>query len=597
MKHIKLGEKSVFGKKKYIFFSIIVLAQTIFFYVVFSNYKVGTHSDEIWNYAFANSYETKELYVSNDGESLMNRWMDSDFLLHYISVEEDHRFAYGQVIRNTAMDQNPPLQYLILHTICSFFPGKFSWYFCFALNLVAFVVTQFYLFRLTESITKKTMVAFATLILYGFGTGAMNIAIFLRIYALGVMFMVIFAYYSHMIYEDAKESKLRAGHYIGMGVSCFLGAYTMHLFLLIAFILTVFYVVYYLITKRYKVFFIHGLFCLSGAVLSILAFPSIFSHLLGPKESHNYSLVKYPTPMQIRLYFYELTKDLFGIHISPLPNPYLEWFLIALVCTIVVVTPFIFVFKKDEWFKKMVSALKNRFVQIGQKSKNISVTLLAYFTATIAMIIIAADRTSVYMMTVFCNRYLFLVYPLAVIFVSSAIYFLIYLLSAHWKPAVIVTICICLIFTVWTHMLHNCWDYLLPEKRVGKICEDFEENANTVIVLNTNWVVTMFAPKLCYTNSYYVMNFRDEVDPELFRNVDKDAPCYFVVDRMPILDENMSYEELEEDPMFGSWAGVAKHEDDFLAPYLELEEVKNFNRVGTEFMMGREFWIYEVEFQ
>lgn len=587
----------MFGKKKYIFFSIIVLVQAIFFYVVFSNYKVGTHSDEIWNYAFANSYETKELNVSNEGNSLMNRWTDSDFLLHYISVEEEHRFSYEQVIRNTAMDQNPPLQYLILHTICSFFPGKFSWYFCFAINLVAFVITQFYLFRLTESITKKTMVAFATLILYGFGTGAMDIAIFLRIYALGVMFMVIFAYYSHMIYEDAKENKLLAKHLIGMGISCFLGAYTMHLFLLIAFILTVFYVVYYLIKKRFKIFLTHGLICLSGAVLSILAFPSIFSHLLGPKEAHNYSLVKYPTPMQIRLYFYELTKDLFGLHVDPLPNPYLEWFLIALGCTIFVVTPFIFVFKKDEWFKKMISALKNRFVQIGHKSKNISVTLLAYFTATITMIIVAADRTSVYLMTVFANRYLFLVYPLAVIFVSCFLYFVTYLLSSYQKPAVVVTMCICIVFAVWTHMLHNSWDYLLNETREGKICEDFEQNSNTVIVLNTDWVLTMFAPKLCYTNSYYAMNFRDEVDSNLFKNIDKTEPCYFVVDRMPILDENISYEELEKDPMFGSWAGIAKHEDDFLKPYLELKEVKGLNRIGTEVMMNREFWIYEVTFE
>jgi len=582
---------------KYALLSIIIFIQCVFLVIVFKYHKVGTHSDEIWNYAFANSYETKELYVSNDGESLMNQWVDSDFLLRYISVEENHRFAYGQVLRNTTMDQNPPLQYLILHTICSFFPGKFSWYFCFALNLVAFVVTQFYLFRLTESITKRTMVAFAALLLYGFGTGAMDIAIFLRIYALGVMLMVIFAFYSHMIYESAKERKYPVKYYVGMGVSCFLGAYTMHLFLLIAFVLTVFYIVYYLIAKRFRAFFEHGLICLSGALLSIAAFPSIFSHLLGPKETHNYSFVKYPTPMQIRLYFYELTKDLFGLHVSPLPNPYLEWFLIALVCLVVVVTPFVFVFKKDEWFKKLVTALKNRLTQIGHKSKNISVTLIAYFVATLTMIIIAADRTSIYLMTVFANRYLFLVYPLAVIFVSCIIYFLIYLLSSYQKPAVVVTMCVCIIFAAWTHMLHNSWDYLLDETREGKLCENFEKNANTVIILNTDWVLTMFAPKLCYTNSYYAMNFRDEVNQNLFKDIDKAEPCYFVVDRFPILDESISYDELKKDPMFGDWAGVAKHEDDFLKPYLELDEVKGLNRIGTETMMNREFWIYEVEFE
>jgi len=592
-----MGFEKMFSKKRYLILSIIILTQVIFLCIIFSKYKIGFHSDEVWNYAFANSYETKELNVSNAGESLMNQWVDAEFFLHYISVDKEHRFNYAQVIRNSSMDQNPPLQYMILHTICSFFPGKFSWYFCFGLNLVAFVITQFYLFRLTEQITKKTLVAFATLILYGFGTGAMDIAIFLRIYALGVMFMVIFSYYSHMIYESSKERKYAIKYYIGMGVSCFLGAYTMHLFLLIAFILTVFYIVYYLIAKRFRAFFEHGLICLSGALLSIVAFPSIFSHLLGPKEAHNYSFVKYPTPMQIRLYFYELTKDLFGLHVSPLPNPYLEWFLIALGCTVVIVTPFIFVFKKDEWFKKLIIALKTCFKRIGYKVKNISVTLLAYLIATIAMIIIAADRTSVYLMTVFCNRYLFLVYPLAVIFVASTIYYLVYLLSNRQKPAVVVTICICLIFAVWSHMLNNSWDYLLDEPKEGKICEDFEAESNTVIVLNEDWTLTLFAPKLCYTNSYYATNFRDKVEFILFEDIDKEAPCYLVVDRMPILDSEISYEELENDVVFSGWAGTAKHEDDFLKQYLELPEVKDIKRRGTEVMMNREFWIYEVEFE
>ncbi len=584
--------------KKRVYFILfgIVALQVLFLFFVFSRFKQGTHSDEIWNYAFANSYETKELNISNDGESLLNQWTDSEFFLKYLSVEKEHRFNYVSVIRNTSMDQNPPLQYMILHTICSFFPGVFSWYFCFVLNIVAFVITQFYLFRLTESITKKISIAFATIILYGFGTGAMNIAIFLRIYALGVMFIVIFAYYSHMIYEGAKEKNIQLKHCIGMGVSCFLGGYTMHLFLLVAGILTVFYVVYYLITKRFRAFFTHGFICLGGAVLSIIAFPSIFSHLLGPKEAHNYSLVKYPTPMQIRLYFYELTKDLFGLHVSPLPNPYLEWFLIALVCTIVLVVPFVFVFKKDAWFKKMVSAIKNRFIQIGKKASNISVTLIAYFVATIAMIIIAADRTSIYLMTVFANRYLFLVYPLAVILVSCTLYFLIYLLSANTKPAVIITFCVCLIFAAWSHMLHNSWDYLLDEERVGKTCDDFEENTNTVIVLNTNWVLTLFAPKLCYTNSYYAMNFRDEVDQSLLAEVDKNAPCYLVVDRFAILDDDVSVEDIENDELLSGWAGIVKHEDEYLEQYKDLDEVEDVKRIGSQNMMGREFWIYEVVF-
>ena len=583
-------------EKERIVLLVLIIMQTTFIFVIFSFFKQGTHSDEVWNYAFANSFDTKELYISNSGDSLMNQWKSSEFFLHYISVEPEHRFAYGQVVKNTSMDQNPPLQYLILHTICSFFPGIFSWYFCFAINLLAFIVGQIYIYGLAKKISNNTIVGMATVVLYGFSTGAMDITIFLRIYALGVMFMIIFAYYSHSAYEESKEKKVSIKNYIGIGVSCFLGAYTLHLFLLIAFIITVSYVVYYLISRRLKFFFSHGLVCLSGAILSLAIYPSIFNHLTGPKNSHNYSFIKFPSPMQNRFYFYYLTKDLFGLHISPFPNPYLEWFLIGLGCFIVLVTPFCFVFHKDEWFKKMVVAIKGRLKEISGKAKNISVTLLAYLVATISMVLIAGDRTSIYLMGTFSNRYLFIVYPLASIFVACSLYYFVFLVSTNRRLATVITTCICIALVIWSHFVDGCLNYLLIESKSGVICEHIEENANTVIILKEDWMLTLFAPKLYQTNSYYAMNFRDGVDENLFAELDKSEPCYLIVVSFAILDDDMSYEELENDPVFSSWAGLVRHEKDFLTPYLDMKDVDNIKEVGRETMMNQEYRIYKVKF-
>ena len=118
-----------FSLKKSIILTAIILAQVIMLFFIFSKCKQGFHSDEVWSYGFANSVESKELDIANDGTSLMNRWRDSEDFRRYITVEEDQRFRYDAVLYNTNNDYNPPLQLLILHTICSFFPGKFSWYF------------------------------------------------------------------------------------------------------------------------------------------------------------------------------------------------------------------------------------------------------------------------------------------------------------------------------------------------------------------------------------------------------------------------------------------------------------------------------------
>ena len=41
-------------------------------------------------------------------------------------------------------------------------------------------------------------------------------------------------------------------------------------------------------------------------------------------------MVKYPFKMQVRLYMHIITKELFGLAVDKYPNPYLEYFLIAI---------------------------------------------------------------------------------------------------------------------------------------------------------------------------------------------------------------------------------------------------------------------------
>ena len=227
----------------------ILVIQVMALFFVFTFLKQGHHSDEVWNYAFANSYESGTLEVDKNGYTTFNQWHSSEVFKDYITVEKEHRFAYSANIRNAANDLNPPFQYMVLHTISSFFPGVFSWYFCFAINIVAFVVSQIFIFKLTSKITGSDLAGIAAIVLYGFGVGAMDVTIFMRIYALAVMFVAVFAYCSHMVYETGKE-KIKLKYLIPLFVSCFLGAYTLHVFLMVAFIITLCYEVYYLLTKK-----------------------------------------------------------------------------------------------------------------------------------------------------------------------------------------------------------------------------------------------------------------------------------------------------------------------------------------------------------
>ena len=224
----------------YIFLLGIILIQVFYLYSVYIQ-KDGHHSDEVYNYGFANSYNENDFLDT----SHINIWTDSSLAKGFITVDENNRFAYDAVFKNTANELNPPFQIIILHTICSFFPGKFSWNYCFAINIISFIILQFFLFALTKDISDNLIVSYATVILYGFSVGAMDIALFMRIYAMAVMFSVIFIYYSNKIYKNRK-TKNNFLEYLILFTSCFLGCYTLHLFLFFAFCVTACYSLYFL---------------------------------------------------------------------------------------------------------------------------------------------------------------------------------------------------------------------------------------------------------------------------------------------------------------------------------------------------------------
>lgn len=585
-----------FIMKKRIFVASIIILQVVLLFLIFAFLKKGNHSDEIYNYGFSNSYYIKDLTQSNDGVSLMNKWNDSQLFKDYITVDFEHRFAYKSVLKNCSMDLNPPLHFLVLHTICSFFPGVFSWYFCFAINIVAFVITQIFIYLIANKITNNYLASLSSIILYGFGIGAMDITTFLRFYAMGVMFVVVFFYFSLLIYENRKK-KISFYYFIASYVSLFLGAYTMHIFLVVAFSIVFCYVVYYLFAKNFRLFFVYGLSCLSATILSIVAYPKVINNVGQSSGSYNYDLIKYPFLMQLRLYSYQLTKDLFGIHISPVPNPYLEWFLIGLVCLVVLLIPICFIFRKEIWFINLIGKIKNKFISIIKKIRYFKYPIIIMFVTTLFLLVIVSAKTSIYIMTIFANRYLFACYPLAVLFVSSSIYYIIKLLSNKITFSSIITFVLCLIMVVWTHLLINSYDYLILKDGNSKILENLETDANCILVLDSDWSVVCFAPKLYKTNSYFATNYLKLRDADFFTGIDKTRPLYLIYNAAYLIPDDFNIEDNKELALYlGEAQNLYFHESEFFNLFTNEVDNTKMEYIGEQSVMKRDFVIYKIVF-
>ncbi len=584
-----------FSAKKNIILAAIILVQVIMLFFIFSKCKQGFHSDEVWTYGYANSVERKELVYENDGTSLMNQWLDAEMFRKYITVEEDQRFRYDAVLYNTNNDYNPPLQLLILHTICSFFPGKFSWYFCFGLNIFAFIISQIYIFRLVRRMTGNDIIAFGAVALYGFGVGGMSITIFLRLYALGAMFAIMFAFYSHRIYEESKENKLPVKELILLALTCFGGAYTLQIFLITAFFITLFYVVYYLFAKRLKFFFVHGFTCLIPVGIKFLLDPNVLKQLGAVDPSaQGYANISYPFGMQLRQYLYMLTRDVYGVHILSYANVILESVLVILGGLIIFCIPIVVLVHKENWFKTFLSKLKNRFKQIGSKRKNFQFTHLVLFITILGTIMVVAARSSTFLMGQYANRYIFIVYPLAAAWMACLLYYVGYLLSMRPKTATFITVVLCVFLAFITYLMKNTGGYYFRHHEEGVTLRDLEENSRNILVLDADWLEVCLAPELYNTDKYYATTFKHFKDENIFKDADPNCPYYIIAHQRWILTDGMTYEDVEDSLFFVGREDITYTEEDFLDFYRGLDEVEDVVRVGEDGFFGRTCKIYKV---
>ena len=107
----------------------VIIAVSLVISTVYMFSKQGFHEDELLTYNLANS--SKQLNV--DGG-----WNSPEDFNEYLAVSPDDRFDYAQVYENQIIDaSHPPLYYALVHTVCSFFPGVFSKWLAYSINVLA----------------------------------------------------------------------------------------------------------------------------------------------------------------------------------------------------------------------------------------------------------------------------------------------------------------------------------------------------------------------------------------------------------------------------------------------------------------------------
>ena len=269
--------------------------------VYFCYQKQGFHEDEYYSY-----YSTARTYglTVEDGA-----WTKRDTILDEFSVKEGEGFQYGLVKLVQSWDVHPPFYYWILHTVCSFFPGRFSKWFGLGINLAAFGIGMFLLWILALQITKgREDLSCLVCFFYGFTPAVLSSVVFIRMYALLTVFVYLCAIL-HMAelrrickeWAAADAQSALPSHSVlsvkkfllPLGIVTYLGFLTQYYYFILLFFIAAAFCLYLLWKERKMWNCIRYGFCLAIAFLvAYITYPSCLGQMFrgqrGAQATENF---------------------------------------------------------------------------------------------------------------------------------------------------------------------------------------------------------------------------------------------------------------------------------------------------------------------
>lgn len=465
------------------------------------------------------------------------------------------------------------------------------WY-GFALNMMYFVVTQIFVYKLTYSITKKEYASLLSVAFFGFTMGAQEIFTYIRFYAPGTMLTVIALYYASELYNNRNNKETHKKLLIKLFVFNLLGFLTLHLAVVAAFAITAMYCLYYLVTKRFRLMFKYGFTLLGAFVASVALYPRTIYNLFMPTSEYDYATSMYPFDMQLRYYWAFITNDIFGVHTSVWHTMTLTYIGYVILIAVLLILPLMFVFRKEVWLKKILAKVSYAAKLVWNKVRHPQYTYLVMAVTVCFILFMDSIRTSVYRMGIFANRYAFIAYPiLTILFVAAVTSVAVWIKD---KKAIRIVCCmICMLLCVLSNILsYN--NYYQKHEETGVSLKDIESDANSIILLSREWLLVCFTNELWDTGKYFATSYNNAMKTDYkLEQIDMTKPLYLIVEKAG-MNRGEIYEEVENIQIEDVDKYNRYKEDEYIEFYKNLDGVTKCEHVGTDSIFSRPVEIYRL---
>ncbi|MBQ4059188.1 MAG: glycosyltransferase family 39 protein [Lachnospiraceae bacterium] len=587
-------------KRVYIILTIMICIQLISIICYFQFWKEGYHSDEIWSYGFANSYNLKDIYQDNQGNLLyINEWSNAQVLNDYIVVNDGERFQYGSIYNNQIVDLSPPFHSMVLHTICSFFPEQYSRWFSFSINIVSFLVTMIFLFK-TAKLLKNDVFALCCCALYGFSMGARDTHVYLRMYAMCTALIMIILYNILRYLQKYKENhKLLQFNLIAIGVASLIGFLTHYYVVSFMGILTFCICAFFLFKREYKLTFGFGFFMLAIFILSVSIFPAMFQ-VTENKISTEASYTDYNFTMRFLILSHYMMKKMFNISISMYASATVPIVLGVLVFLLIVCIPLFYLLRDTVGMKKFVKYNKIVFLHPCRTwrylMRRTNWVYILLFATIIGQMFVVGETSYVYAMGPAIDRYLFYVFPILAIIGMALIYQLSLIIFKKKKRSQIILLIACIVLVGV-----NCYNCTLPGiyafKRQGNAkFEDIVKNENCIYVTNSSWVLTTMVPTLMYADMFSLVDYREYENVKALYEEKKDEGV------IVILDASLK-QSAEQEYTVDDWKVILQQADseevirqyeEIIAFLEDLEPETEMKHLDTQYIQNMQMEVYLV---
>ena len=567
--------------------------------VLFGSEKKLYHCDELYSYGLSNSFyrpfvESNDVYAKEN--DYIGEWYPASLHRDYLTVGEGQQFRYDSVLYNQSCDRHPPLYYAVLHTLCSFYPGGFSFVTGFALNLVIFAVTQFFLFLLVRKVTGSQYASLLAVGLWSLTSAAADITLFVRMYDMLTMWTVIF-FWLHSGLTGLRE-KLTVKKLLPLTGITALGALTQHLFLFPAFVTAVCFCVYYAVNKKGRELLKYGCAVLSGVLLSFAVFPAGVGQLFSEGENAGGGMFLRQLEIAFRYFFL----DVFSLSTSDL-----TWALYAvppvLGILLIMSLPVLFLFRRS----RFVTAAAGRLMSLpgrisGASEKRPSLRVIKRLNplpaamALSAVTVISITAYTVSFLNLYVNRYLFLIYPVGFVFLFYLVYRLLSLIPGKWTRGIGLTVLVALMAAniLGNTIILGCWT-----KNNDISMKETVSGSDVILVLrNSNEYGTLSEYSYELYNADEVFVTSDEDIAGDLKEIDKrtsDKRLYIAINvRDSGKDEKGRYMCFERKNNDGSYGIKNIYEDEYFSEIKKLRNVCAVEYAGEYVFMKGRFEIYRL---